>query len=80
MNLLAISLVLAGFMLLAVWIFLAWRFGIRDSLDIVRLLLLFVFFVVPYAVLWFFYMGYCAIFNKRPGSGLKPPGFKSGKP
>lgn len=65
MNLLEISLVVAGVILLAVWVYLAWQFGIREALDIVRLLLMFVFFVVPYAILWFFYMGYCAIIGKR---------------
>lgn len=65
MNLLEISLVIAGVLLLAVWVYLAWQFGIREALDIVRLLLMFVLFVVPYAILWFFYMGYCAIAGKR---------------
>jgi hypothetical protein len=65
MNLLTISLVIAGSILLAVWGYAAWRLGIREALDIVRLLLMFAFFVVPYAVLWFFYMAYCAIIGKR---------------
>ena len=75
MSALATSLWIAGGVLGVVWVCVACRFGFRESLDIIRLLLLFVFFVVPYAILWFFYMSYCAIFRKRPG-GLKPPVFK----
>jgi len=79
MHLLATSLLIAGCVLLLVWIYIASRFGARESLDIVRLLLLFMFCVVPYAILWFFYMSYRAVFNKRPDGGFKPPDSKRGE-
>jgi hypothetical protein len=79
MNALTISLLIAGSALLVVWICIAWRFGTRESLGMMRLLLFSLFCVVPYAVLWFFYMSYYAILNKRPGGGLKPPDFKRGE-
>jgi hypothetical protein len=55
------------------WVGIACHLGFKESLGIARLVLIFVICVVPYAVLWFFYMFYYAILNKRPGGGPKPP-------